>query len=57
MGLSKKDRAEVRKVVLDKHPVSKAEGKCEEEKRIMNNVRANAAKKIIDLGKMKKIYE
>lgn len=48
---------EIRKRVYDKFPVSKAEKTCENEKREMNNLRVNFAKKLYDqMPKEKKEY-
>lgn len=43
-----KKRPDIKKEVLEKHPVTKAEYKCRVEKKTMNRLRENMAKKLYD---------
>jgi hypothetical protein len=49
-------RAEIEKRVYEKFPISKAEMKCSVEKGIMNQLRYNFRKKLMEEGKEKKEY-
>jgi hypothetical protein len=49
-------RAEIEKQVYEKFPISKAEMKCSVEKGIMNQLRYNFRKKLMEEGKEKKEY-
>jgi hypothetical protein len=49
-------RAEIEKMVMEKFPISKAEMKCSVEKGIMNQLRYNFRKKLMEEGKEKKEY-
>jgi hypothetical protein len=49
-------RAEIEKRVMEKFPISKAEMKCSVEKGIMNQLRYNFRKKLMEEGKEKKEY-
>jgi hypothetical protein len=49
-------RAEIEKRVYEKFPISKAEMKCSVEKGIMNQLRYNFRKKLMEEEKEKKEY-
>lgn len=49
-------RAEVEKMVYEKFPISKAEIKCSVERGIMNQLRYNFRKKLMEEQKEKKEY-
>jgi hypothetical protein len=49
-------RAEIEKRVMEKFPISKAEMKCSVEKGIMNQLRYNFRKKLMEEQQEKKEY-
>ena len=50
-------RAEIEKLVMEKYPISKAEMKCSVEKGIMNQLRYNLRKKLMEERTEKKEYD
>lgn len=57
MTMTRGEMNEIRKQVYEKFPVSKAEKKCADEKRTMDDLRSNFRKKLIAESKEKREFK